>query len=112
MNAAEHYAYRVVWSATEAAFIGSVAELPALTATAATAEEAFTQIRSLASDAVADLAGRGMPVPVPYADRDYSGRFQVRVPPEMHRRLTIEAAEQSISLNRLVVSRLSSRRPR
>jgi len=37
----------------------------------------------------------------------YSGRFQVRIPPEVHRRLATEAAEQGVSLNRLVSSRLT-----
>ena len=36
------------------------------------------------------------------ADRTYSGKFMVRVPPETHRALAIRAAEQGVSLNRLV----------
>ncbi|PDP88105.1 hypothetical protein CQJ94_08230 [Glycomyces fuscus] len=39
------------------------------------------------------------------ADRPYSGRFAVRVPPEPHRRLALEAAEQHVSLNRLAAAR-------
>ncbi|PIF03179.1 MAG: hypothetical protein CSA63_02285 [Propionibacterium sp.] len=41
------------------------------------------------------------------ADRSYSGRFLVRIPPEAHRQLAVEAAEQNISLNRLVANRLA-----
>jgi predicted HicB family RNase H-like nuclease len=32
----------------------------------------------------------------------------VRVPPEVHRQLAIEAAEEDVSLNRLVSTKLSS----
>lgn len=45
--------------------------------------------------------------PAPIAERDYSGKFQVRVPPELHRQLAIEAAEQNVSLNRLATLRLA-----
>ncbi|MCP4549159.1 MAG: toxin-antitoxin system HicB family antitoxin, partial [bacterium] len=37
----------------------------------------------------------------------FSGKFMVRVPPEVHRRLAIQAAEAGISLNRLASARLS-----
>ncbi|WP_394326900.1 toxin-antitoxin system HicB family antitoxin [Actinoplanes awajinensis] len=40
------------------------------------------------------------------ADRHYSGKFQVRVPEEVHRRLAIRAAEQGVSLNAPASSRL------
>ncbi|MEH2055410.1 MAG: toxin-antitoxin system HicB family antitoxin [Nostoc sp.] len=37
----------------------------------------------------------------------HSGKFQVRIPPEHHRRLAIEAAEQNVSLNRYVSLKLA-----
>ena len=45
--------------------------------------------------------------PPPLAARTYSGRFMVRVPPETHRFLVLQAAEAGVSLNRLVSARLS-----
>ncbi len=56
---------------------------------------------------VADLQASGEPVPEALAARRYTGKFVVRVPPEVHRKLTLEAAEARISLNRLVSARLS-----
>jgi len=49
----------------------------------------------------------GEPVPEPLSERRYSGRFLVRVPPALHRALVTEAAEQGVSLNRLVSARLA-----
>ena len=46
-------------------------------------------------------------VPEALADIRYSGKFMTRVPPELHRRLSIEAAEARVSLNRLVSLRLA-----
>ncbi|PPQ34910.1 toxin-antitoxin system HicB family antitoxin [Rhodopila globiformis] len=43
----------------------------------------------------------------PQSPRTYSGKFIVRVLPELHRRLVIEAAEAQVSLNLLVSHRLS-----
>ena len=48
------------------------------------------------------------PPPEPMADRSYSGKFMVRVPPETHRALAIRAAEEGVSLNRLVSARLAN----
>ena len=50
----------------------------------------------------------GEAVPEPIADRSYSGKFMVRVPPESHRALAMQAAEQGVSLSRLVSTRLAS----
>ena len=91
------YVYRIHWSNRESGFVGTVAELPDVRYVAQSAVEALTGARSRS----------GAEVPVPFEDRSYSGHFMVRVPPEMHRRLVIEAAEQGVSLNRLVQSRLA-----
>jgi predicted HicB family RNase H-like nuclease len=53
-------------------------------------------------DVLTDLAASGEPIPEPLSERTYSGRFVVRVPSGVHRRLAREAAEQHVSLNRLV----------
>ena len=43
----------------------------------------------------------------PISTRSFSGNFMVRVPPEVHRLLVIQAAESGVSLNRLVSSKLA-----
>jgi predicted HicB family RNase H-like nuclease len=46
-------------------------------------------------------------VPEPIATKHFSGKFMIRVPPEVHRQLTIQAAEAGVSLNRLASAKLS-----
>jgi predicted HicB family RNase H-like nuclease len=104
----DHYAYRVVWSADDDAYVGTAAEWRGLSWLAVTPEEALRGIRALVAESVQDCVEDGIPVPEPLADRVYSGKFQVRIPPELHRNLSFLAAEQSISLNRLVSLRLSA----
>ena len=41
-------------------------------------------------------------------DKPYSGRFVVRISPDLHRDLSIEASRQRLSLNALVAKRLES----
>ena len=105
-NIAQHYTYRVHWSPEDDLYIGTVAELPSLSWLASDQTDAFVGIKRVASQTVADLEADGDPVPPALADREYSGKFMVRIPPEVHRRLAIEAAEQNVSLNRLATSRL------
>jgi predicted HicB family RNase H-like nuclease len=50
---------------------------------------------------------RGEAVPEAIASKRYSGRFLVRVPPDIHRQLAREAAEAGVSLNRLASAKLT-----
>ena len=102
----DHYTYRITWSSEDEEYVGLCAEFPSLSWLAASPEAARTGSRQLVAEAVADLTQTGEPVPAPLAGRNYSGKFMVRIPPEVHRRLTIEAAEAGVSLNRLVNARL------
>lgn len=106
MAISDKYAYRVAWSEEDGEYVGTVAELPSLSWLAETADSALDGIRKLAQNVVADLEASGEPVPTPLALRVFSGKFQVRIPPEQHRRLATEAAEAHVSLNRLIASRL------
>lgn len=101
------YTYRVIWSEEDGEHIGLCAELPSMSWLAKTPEVAMRGIVRTAADAVADLRANGEPVPEPIMTRRYSGKFMVRVPPELHRHLTVEAAEAGVSINRLVSSRLA-----
>ena len=82
------------------------AEFPSLSWLAASPDEALDGIRKLVGEVLEDMAAAGERPPAPFADRKYSGRFVVRVPPEVHRSLALAAAEEGVSsLNRLVNAR-------
>ena len=59
------------------------------------------------ADAVADMKASGEPVPEALAEKKFSGRFMVRIPSSVHRALATEAAEQGLSINRLVSAKLT-----
>jgi len=106
----DRYTYRVTWSEEDGEYVGLCAEFPSLSWLASEPEEALHGLRQVVSDVVADLQANGEPVPEPLATKKYSGRFMVRVPPELHRRLALEAAESGVSLNRLAADKLGRAR--
>jgi predicted HicB family RNase H-like nuclease len=103
----DRYTYRVTWSEEDGEYAGLCAEFPSLSWLAGSPEEALAGIRAVVADVVADMKANGELIPEPIATRRYSGNFLVRVPPELHRRLALEAAEAGVSLNRLASARLS-----
>ena len=103
----DRFTYRITWSEDDREHVGLCLEFPSLSWLASEPEEALQGIRQVVADVVADMHASGEAVPEPLALKKYSGRFMVRVPPELHRRLATEAAESGVSLNRLAADKLS-----
>ncbi len=102
----DHYTYRVTWSEEDGEYVGLCAEYPGLSHLAMTRGEALEGISALVRDVANDLVANGEPIPEPLSERHFSGKFMVRVPPELHRSLATRAAEEGVSLNRYVSARL------
>lgn len=105
--AKDRYSYRVTWSEADQEYVGLCAEFPGTSWLAATHESALKGIRKLIASSVADMQQSGEVIPEPIATRSFSGKFMVRVPPEVHRKLALKAAENGVSLNRLASAKLS-----
>lgn len=103
----DKYTYRVTWSEDDNEYIGLCVEFPSLSWLSPTPEAALKGIRKIVAEIVSDMKSNNENIPEPIACRQYSGKFMVRVPPEIHRNLVIKAAESGISLNRVVSSKLS-----
>jgi predicted HicB family RNase H-like nuclease len=103
----DRYTYRVTWSEEDDEYVGLCVEYPILSWLAPSPQEALEGIRQIVADVVADLEANGETVPEPITLRHYSGKFTVRIPPDLHRRLVLEATESGISLNRLASAKLS-----
>jgi predicted HicB family RNase H-like nuclease len=104
----DQYTHRVTWSAEDGEHAGLCVEFPSLSWLAATPEAALGGIRRLVQDVVGEMQASGEPIPAPLAEKRYSGEFRVRIPPQVHRSLALQAAEQGVSLNRLASAKLSS----
>ncbi|NCD21201.1 MAG: toxin-antitoxin system HicB family antitoxin [Actinobacteria bacterium] len=104
---ASRYLYRVTWSEEDGEFVATCVEFPSLSWLAGTPEEALRGLRDLVTEVIADLDGADEQAPEPLSTKSYSGKFNLRLGEQLHRRLATEAAEQHLSLNQYVVRRLS-----
>jgi predicted HicB family RNase H-like nuclease len=103
----DRYTYRITWSEKDKEYVGLCVEFPSLSWLAESQENALEGIRKVIEEAIKDMKESGESPPLPLSIRKYSGKFMVRIPPEIHRKLAIEAEEEGVSLNRLVSAKLS-----
>lgn len=102
-----HYTYRVTWSSEDNEYVGLCAEFPSLSYLDESNKSALEGIIDLVSMVIEDMEESGENVPLPIAEKDFSGKFVVRIPPSLHRHLVTQAAEEGVSLNRYVSSKLA-----
>ncbi len=103
----DRYTYRVTGSEDDSEYVGLCTEFPILSWLARTPKAALKGIRKLVADVVKDMSASEETIPEPIAGRFYSGKFMVRIPPDVHRKLAVQAAESGVSLNRIASSKLS-----
>ena len=103
----DRYTYRVTWSEEDQEHVGLCVEFPSLSWLEVTPEKALKGISNLVRECISDMTSNDEEIPQPISLKKFSGKFMVRVPPETHRYLSIQAAESGVSLNRLISSKLS-----
>ena len=101
------YTYRVTWSVEDDEYVATCLEFPSMSWLAGTQEDALRGLRDAITEVVDDLSTSGELVPEPLSSRSYSGKFNLRVGEQLHRKLATEAAEEHLSLNQYVVRRLN-----
>ena len=84
-------------------------ELPGAMTWAPTLGELEAMIEDAKLAYIEDLLEDGEEVPAPREIEDYSGSLRLRIPKSVHRRLALEADKENVSLNTLMVSKLSGR---
>lgn len=104
----DHFTYRVTWSQEDREYIGLCAEFPSLSWLDDSQQKALLGVMNLVAEVIADMEKSGEKVPEPIADKNYSGKFMVRVPPDTHRALAVKAAESGTSINRIVSEKLAA----
>lgn len=102
----DKYTYRIEWSNDDQLHIARCLEFPSLAAHGETSEKALKEIESVVTESIRWIEEDGGVVPEPLGARHYKGNITLRVPPDVHRNLAILSAEQGVSINQLVLSRL------
>jgi predicted HicB family RNase H-like nuclease len=106
-NKVEHYTYRIGWSEEDGVFVARCVEFPRLGAHGRSQEGALRQIKSAVTEALKWLSDEKREAPEPLGTRKFRGHLTLRVPPEVHRELAVKAAEENVSINQLILSKLN-----
>ena len=107
MKQTDNYTYRITWSEVDKEYIGLCAEFPSLSWLDTTQETALQGIINLVAEAVSDMRANNETIPQPISKKRFSGKLLVRIPPEVHKELAIQAAEAGVSLNRIISAKLA-----
>lgn len=97
-----------VYPDSEGGFVAEIKDLPGCITQAETIEEVMENIseaRELWIETVYESGKREIPLPA--TKQEYSGKFVLRLPKSLHRRLAEQAEREGVSLNQYAVSLLS-----
>lgn len=103
---ASHFTYRVAWSVKDQEFIATVVEFPSLSWIADVRDAAIDGLTSLVEGVLQDMISEGEEIPAPWDEREFSGKFNLRLGPELHKKVAFEAAERQESMNTYVIKKL------
>ena len=88
-------------------YISKVIELDGCHSDGATEEEALHNLNEAMECYLESLILSNDPIPEPLSDGNFSGKFIVRIPKSLHRRLAFESQNEGISLNQYALYKLS-----
>lgn len=103
---ADRYTYRVVWSDEDQEFVGLCAEMPSLSWLDEDRSKALEGIVNVVKEVLDDMRETGETPPVALSEKKFSGELRLRMPPRLHERLALQAAEQHTSINKLILRQL------
>jgi antitoxin HicB len=93
--------------APEGGYAAEIKDLPGCISQGETIEEAMKMIEEARRLWLESAYEDGLDIPVPRNEDDYSGKFNVRLPKSLHRKLDQLAVHEGVSLNQYLVSTLS-----
>lgn len=88
-----------------------IEELPGCISQGETIEEAINNIREAQGAWLEVAIDEKLEIPLPKVKEEYSGKFVLRIPKSLHRKLSNLAEEDGVSLNQIIVNLLSERYP-
>ena len=102
----EKYTYRIEWSEEDEVYVGRCLEFPGLSAHGNTSESALKEMKIVVNESVRWLKEDKKNIPEPLGMRKFKGNLSLRVPPQLHRELAIKSAEEGVSINQYILSRI------
>jgi predicted RNase H-like HicB family nuclease len=93
--------------AEEGGYAVEIEDLPGCYSQGETVEEAIEMIEEARQLWMESMYEDGQEIPLPSSEVEYSGKFNVRVPASLHRKLAKLAVKEGVSLNQYIVYALS-----
>lgn len=88
-------------------FYGRILELDGCQSTGETIQELYESLKEAMAGYLEVKIEHNLPIPIPESIENYSGKFVVRIPKSLHKRLSIEAEKERVCLNQLALYKLS-----
>lgn len=106
-KASRQYVKLVEWSEEDQCFIGSAPPLIGQSCHGATEAQVLTQLNRIVEKWVTTILTEGKPLPEGSANREFSGKFVVRISPSLHKKAALQAMARGDSLNHFVAEALA-----
>jgi len=100
------YRVDISWSDEDRCYVARVPELAGCATDGATLEEAAVNAQEAIQSYIESMDEMGKPLPNPVASKKFSGKIPLRIDPELHRNLAIQANVDGESLNKFIEKRL------
>ncbi len=97
------YGFRVAWSEEDESWVATCPDFPMLSAFGESVQEAVDEAGEVLARYIEEYERDGVVLPEASVVREYSGQIRLRMPKKLHQRTALTAAEQEVSLNRLLV---------
>ena len=96
----------VEWFEEDQCYSGSVPCLIGVCRHSDDEQDAYRQLCQIVDEWIKINEVDGRPLPVESAGRSYSGKFMLRLDPDLHKQLAIHAAQHGVSLNKYCTQHL------
>jgi predicted HicB family RNase H-like nuclease len=103
---ARRYLKVIEWSDEDGCYIGSAPPIIGQCCHGATEAAVLAHLHTIVEEWVKIFLRDGRPLPEGTAGKQYSGKFLVRIAPELHQKAALKAAAREVSLNEFVATAL------
>ena len=104
---AARYLKIVEWSDEDKCFVGRCPGLFHGGCHGDNEADVYRELCEIAEEWIGILEGDGKPLPEPTAGKNYSGKFVVRIDPDLHKGISLRAQARGESLNQYVAEALA-----
>lgn len=105
----DNYLKVVEWSEEDRCYVGTAPGLIIGGVHGKSQEKVFKELCVVVEEAVSTLREEGKPLPAETANRNFSGKIALRVPPSLHKKIAIKAQQEGESINRFIQQQLENK---